>query len=622
MSELPTWPRRGRIGIDTETKDPDLKKMGPGVRRPGNSRLVGVSFCIEGGPAHYLPFGHACGGSENLDRGVVLRYLKDQAERFEGDVVGANLPYDLDWLAQAGVEFRNAHRFRDVLVADPLIYELHEKYSLQAVSERWGLPGKDELLLREAASAYSVDPKAGLWMLPPRFVGPYAEEDARVPLQVLRAQEEAIEEQGLWNVYDLECELLPVLVAMRRRGVRIDLDQLQRVGAWALDEAAKAAAEAARLSGSPLCVDDLAKPEPVARCLGAIGVEVPKTTKTKAPSVTADLLESIDHPVAAALRRARKFRKVSTTYVSSMLRYQVDGRVHCTFNQIRGYREADGADIGAAFGRMSSSDPNLQNQPGRDREIGPAWRRSFLPEPGELWCCQDYKAQEPRWTIHYASLVGCTGGPEMAERLRADPNTDPYAIGSEVTGLDRDKVKEITLGRSYGMGAGTMAAKMGYETRWVWSRRRRGMVQVPCDEGAAVVARYDEQLPYVKELAARVAAKADRVGFIVTAGGRRCRFKKFPDGRPGYVDSRKAPNRLIQGSSGDQTKRALVLAEDAGLEPRLQVHDEIDKSAGSPAQVALLGEVMRGAVSDAHVPFATDAKVGPNWGDLSKEAAA
>src|SRR5690606_16600808 len=147
------------------------------------------------GPGAYLPIRHE--GGDNLPVEAVLRYLRDQARTFSGDLVGANLQYDLDFLAGEGIEFERVRYFRDIQIADPLICELHDSYSMQAIAERWGLPGKDEALLRAAAVDYGIDPKKDMWRLPARFVGPYAEEDTRLPLNILRRQEREIDDQDL-----------------------------------------------------------------------------------------------------------------------------------------------------------------------------------------------------------------------------------------------------------------------------------------------------------------------------------------------------------------------------------------------------------------------------------------
>lgn len=608
LSALPSWAEAKRVAIDVETCDPQLKTLGPGVRRDGY--LVGVSFAIEDDPtgrAYYLPFDHANG--ENLERAHVLAYLKAQALTFRGDLVGANLSYDLDYLLEAGVTF-TPKAFRDVQVAEPLLDELQDSYSLEAILSRYGLPGKDEMLLRYAAESYGLDPKAGLHRLPPCYVGPYAEADALRPLALLRLQERKIDEHGLWDIYNLESSLLPVLLRMRRRGVAVSDERLHAVEDFCLTKERELYGRVQDATGVLVTTDDTWKPEAFARVLRAIGVTIPKTPKTGKDSVTAELLESVEHPVAPLLAEARRVNKVRTTFVASLREHMTDGRVHTTFHQLRG-----DDDDGARFGRLSSSDPNLQQQPARDPELGPLLRSCFRPDEGKAWACLDYSQQEPRWLTHYAELVGCRGAKEAADRYREDPSLDIYSFIVEACGIERKEAKAILLGKMYGMGGAKLCHELGLPTRWIDSSRGPGLVEVAGDEGQALVTRFDDRFPYARALAMATEMRACRQGHIRTVLGRRCRFPRKKDDS-GYDWTHKALNRLIQGSSADQMKKALVLADAAGFEVQLQVHDELDFSASSREEAERLADIMRTAVP-ANVPFRVDVEMGPSWGEAA-----
>ena len=184
VSSLPSWSSAGRVAVDLETKDPNLTKLGPGVRRDG--KVVGISFAIEDGPGFYLPIAHE--GGDNLDPSKVWAYLRDQARTFRGDLVGANLQYDLDYLWENDVVFQPRFH-RDVQIAEPLIDELQFEYGLNAIAARYNLVGKDEEALRHAAESFGVNPKKELWKLPGRFVAQYAIQDVRLPLEILRQQD-------------------------------------------------------------------------------------------------------------------------------------------------------------------------------------------------------------------------------------------------------------------------------------------------------------------------------------------------------------------------------------------------------------------------------------------------
>lgn len=628
LGSLPNWAGAKRIAVDVETCDPDLKKMGPGVRRGGY--MVGVSFAIEGGPAYYLPFAHQA-GEDNLDPGKCIEYLALQARDFTGELVGANLPYDLDYMAEVGINFRGPSAYLDVLNAEPLIDELTGGYSLNNVGMRHGFEGKDETLLRAAAEAYGVDPKGGLWKLPGRYVGAYAEEDVRLPLKVLRRQERALEDQELGAVWDMECRILPVLLKMRRRGVRIDFDQLERVEQWSRQRVAETLAEIKRLSGVTIGPDDLMKPNAVAPALVKIGIEVPLTPKTGRPSVTTALLESVNHDVARCILRARKANKVRTTFCASILEHECGGRIHCTFNQLRAVTDgSDDDERGARFGRLSCSNPNLQQQPARDPEIGPMWRAVYVADEGAEWAQLDYSQQEPRWLTHYAELLDrpiLRRAAEVANRYREDPLTDIHTVmtqmihgedtwnawDSKTRATNRSICKQIFLGLCYGMGGAKLCHELNLETQWVWSPRRGGMMEVAGPEGEALLHKFNDEVPFVRGLARRCQERAEAVGYVVTAGGRRCRFPR-ENGKLEWTN--KALNRVVQGSSADQTKLAMIDADAAGIPMQLQVHDELDLSVEDRIQARELAEIMRKALP-ANVPFKVDPKYGPNWGQLS-----
>jgi DNA polymerase I-like protein with 3'-5' exonuclease and polymerase domains len=633
LGDLPEWPRNGRVSIDIETKDPHLKELGPGPRRK-TGFIAGVGFAIEDGPSFYLPVRHKGGNNvENPD--AVWAYLATQARSFQGILTGANFGYDLDWLSTAeGVDFlRGNCTLRDVQVADPLIYEMHDRYNLEVLCERWGLPGKDEVLLREAASVYNTDPKLGLWKIPGRFVGPYGERDCVAPLQVLRKQEKQIEEQGLWDIFNLECSVQPVLIKMRQRGVRVDEDRLAQVEDWSQQQEAEALAAVHHLTGVKHTVGDVWKAKAIAPALEHIGV-VLKSTAQGAPQIDKDVLAGVDHPVAEKLAWARKVNKLRTTFAQSVRTHMVNGRIHCTLNQLRRTKE-DGNTRGAAYGRLSCENPNLQQQPARD-EFAKMWRSIYLPEEGALWGCDDYSQQEPRMLVHFAELLELTGAEAAAERYRTDPSTDSHQMMADLTGIPRKRAKIIYLGLCYGMGGGKLCRSLDLPTRWaVFSRGKQtsfhyfesrlealehssqfgGRVfEAAGEEGQRILDTFNKRAPFVREMAKRAEAVAKRRGYIKTVGGRRCRFPQAKNG--GYDWAHKALNRLIQGSSADQTKKALVECDRQGYFIQLQVHDEIDGSFQSRGAAEAMGEVMAN-VYELGVPFKVDVEVGSSWGEAA-----
>ena len=617
-NQWPSWRGAKRIAIDIETCDPDLKKTGPGVRT--NGYIAGVAVALEDGPAVYLPVHHQQG--DNLDPERVFGYLSAEAREYRGEVVGANLQYDFDFLAQRGVTFWGA-TWRDVQNAEPLIDELQFRYGLDHVAQRHGLPGKDDSVLSAFAECHGVDPKADMWRLPPEAVGQYAEQDARLPLQLLRRQERKLDAEELFPIFDLECRLQQVLLKMRRRGVRVDFDRVDQVAERAMREEREALAEITRLTGIGLSADDTNKTSSLARVLRHLGVTIPKT-ETGQDSVTKAFLSSVEHPVADLIRRAKQWNKIRTTFVASVRRHAVGDRLHCTFNQLRKPRDDGSDEEGARYGRLSCSNPNLQQQPARG-EFGPMWRAIYVPDEGGEWACLDYSQQEPRWLTHYAELLGLERAAEMAQRYRDDPTADnhnmmatlinphwPEISDAKAKKAERDAAKIIFLGLCYGMGEAKLARSLGLP---LVERRIRGEVRwVAGPEAKELLERFDNGVPFVRQLARAAEGKAARTGYIRTAAGRRCRFpRKIRGGGWDWVH--KALNRLIQGSSGDQTKMAMVAADEAGIPLQLQVHDELDLTIGSRREAEQLAEIMREALP-CNVPAKVDIEVGPSWGEI------
>jgi len=636
LASLPSWADAKRVCVDVETRDPQLKKLGIGVRRGGE--IVGYGFAIEDGPSFYLPVAH--GSGENLSNEKVVRYLKDQAKIFTGEIVGANLPYDLDYMAEEGIIFRKASFFRDVQVAEPLLDELHFSYSLDNIAGRWGIPGKDETLLKDAAEAWGVNPKSGLWELPAKFVGPYGEQDCRLPLTILRRQEREIEAQGLRDVYDLESMLLPVLVKMRRRGVRVDFDKLDQIEEWAKGKEVSAISRISHLTKFSLTTSDTTKNSSLIPVLESIGLVMPMTEPTKRfpngqKSCKNGWLEKLpNHPVIDAILEAKKFNKLQNTFVKSIRTHAIGDRIHCTFKQIVG-EDSEGQAEGAKFGRLSCKQPNLQQQPARDPEIGPMWRQIYIPDEGGEMAVHDFSQQEPRWLVHFAEILGLPKAKEMGDKYRSDPKTDNHDMVATLINPNwpnlpaKEKKKErmdgktINLGLGYGMGGKKLALSLGRPTAMRSFTNRQGELveyEGAGEEAQDLLDRFEEGVPFIKALMKLAEKKANKAGFVRTISGRRCRFpekhkRSYGEGK--WDLTHKAGSRVIQGSAGDQTKEAMVQADAAGIRMQLQVHDELTHTIWSPQEALECAEIMMNAVK-CNVPHRVDIETGPNWGQIKE----
>jgi Mesyanzhinovviridae DNA polymerase len=623
LATLPMWKHEKRVGIDLETRDDSLKDLGPGVRR--GAYITGISFAFPGGRKYYMPTRHTGGG--NLDEAKVWSYIKDQIGSFSGEIVGANLSYDLDYLLEKGITFPNTIVFRDIQIADPLLYELHLSYTLQDIAERWGLAGKDEALLRSGAASWGVDPKAEMWKLHSGYVGAYAEEDAALPLAILEKQEKQIERDGLQRVWDVESRVLPCLVRMRRRGVRVNFDRLSAMEFWSLAEEHKAYRTVFEQTGIKLSCEDLHKADNLAPALRAAGLDL-KTTATGKTQVDAALLK-LEGPVPAAISWARKMNKLRTTFAASIREHAIGDRIHCSFQQIA-MSSDDGKSRGVRYGRMSCVNPNMQQQPARDT-FAKEWRSIYVPEEGMLWSSNDYSQQEPRWTTHFAADLGLQGAQDAAKAYHDDPLLDNHEFMAQLTGLPRKVAKALFLGLCYGEGGAKLSRDCGLDTSWAmvyggeWSMYDSKVeaeaaaegtdgariFETAGKEGKHIVDTFNERAPYIKQLAKHYEAQAKKKGFVTTVAGRRLHFPK--EGK-GYGWTYKALNRVIQGSSADQTKEALVALDAAGHFLQLQIHDEMCASVPDLYAAECIGEVM-GNIRKSLVPFRVDTEIGPSWGE-------
>ena len=620
LNDLPSWQGISRIGLDTEGCDPTLTTLGPGVRRDGYT--CGISFAIEDGPAFYLPTRHEGGG--NLDPKHVEQYMKDQAAVFTGAICGANLQYDLDYLAERGIIFRHA-TFKDIQIAEPLIDENQLSYGLETQAKKYGFLGKDETLLADAAAAYGwsdKDMKKNMWRLPAKFVGPYATEDAILPLKILRKQERIIDDQDIWGIYNLECRVLPVLLKMRRRGIRIDFDQLDKVEALTIVKEQEFLDIIYAESGIRIKVDQINKTKLVQAALDVQQIPYGRTEPSgKFPegqaSVKKEFLEpNQDMPLVNAILEARSYNKVRNTFVKSVRKHEVKGRIHTTFNQLRTQQDNSDDVKGAGPGRLSSSAPNLQQQPSRHPVLGKMWRSIYLPDEGGRWASCDYSQQEPRLFVHYAHIADCAGTQAAVDGFFKGFDwhdmTTEMAFGiikaNDPEKFDklRKRAKAVFLGLTYGMGQAKMCKSCGFATEWVNIRGAEREVAGP--EGRAFLAEFNAKVPFLGEIKDMAEKVAWNRKYIITILGRHIHYP------PGAGMERKALNNLIQGSAADQTKLAMVLIDEADIRIQLQIHDELCTTVYEDKTAKDMAQIMTDCVPLV-VPSKVDIEIGRSWGD-------
>lgn len=608
----------GLVGFDVETRDPDLRARGAGWAWRGGGEVVGISFAADNWSG-YLPLGHGGGGNLDPDlvRRVAVAWLGDERQ----PKVAANSQYDVGWCRRWGVEVVGT--VYDVQWAEALLDEHRRTYALDALALDYLGVGKNETVLREAAAAWGVDPKSGLWRLPSEFVGAYAETDSRVAREILIRQLARLADEDLGELFELETALLPMYVDMRWRGVRVDeerLDELDRAYGARVDAALD---ETRRIAGRSV---DVWSARDVARAMDDAGLRgYGRTPRTDEPSITNEWLRRQSHPLAASMLTAREVDKLRGTFIRGVLKGNVhSGRVHGEFHPLRGDRG------GTNTGRGSMSNPNLQFIPVRTGD-GKLVRGCFLPEPGERWASVDYSQQEPRLLVHFASLTKRRGRPlpgalEARARYRDDPNMSYHEFTAELTGLPYKQAKILNLAIIYGRGIATTADELG----------------VGRDEVRTMFDRHHRELPFARALSEVAQGRVDQKGFVRSLLGRRVRFPYWEPARwddragrpmlpldearavyPGVplVRARrhKALNSLIQPSAADQMKKAMLDVWRAGLGGTvlIQVHDELCLSVSDEATAQRVAELLRDAVQ-LEVPTKVDVTLADRWGDVEE----
>ncbi len=549
--------------------------------------------------------------------------------------------YDVGWFVAEGIKISGD--IQDVSFQAPLIDESRHNYQLDKLGKDLLGEGKDEAALQEAAKKLGVkNTKADNIMMHlakvhPDIVGVYGRQDAALTRKLWDYYNPIIAEEDLGRVYQLECDLIMMLVDMRMRGVRVSVQGIEEQQRILTAEESKARKFIADKTGITIGSWDNAAE--LSRVFDLLGIKYGYTEKTEQPSITADWLRSLKNPIADAILRGRKTNNICSTFlVNNLLNLQEHGRIYPNFNPLK--RDDDGGGVlgkdlkagvrGALSGRFSSSQPNFQNfpSPEKDPELGLMVRSMILPEEGEAFHVMDYSSQEPRLIVHYAEVTNCRKAREMADRFRENPYTDLHdetrknvakMLEEWSNPSYRKKAKIINLGVGYGMGAGKLALSLGlpYEE----ATFMKGDVEFPYlragAEAQELMAIFDEAAPFIRQLAKKAQNAVKQKGYIKTAVGRRFRFAKEENGG-GYKFLNKALNRLIQGSAADMTKMALRDMYRASILPHGTVHDEIDISASDPKIVAQAKEIMETTVK-LTIPIKIDVSSGLTWGDASQE---
>jgi DNA polymerase I len=570
----------GRFAVDTETTS----------EQPVRAELVGISMCAEDGKACYIPVAHTYG--DQLDKEEVLSVLRPLLEDPNLPKLGQNIKYDMIVFKKEGVEIRGIEC--DTMLASYLLDPSRRGHSLDDLAEIFlehrMIPikeligtGKSQILFSEVdiptASEYSC-------------------EDAEVTFKVASILCPRLDKEGLGNLFrEIELPLIPVLADMELAGVRIDTAYLHQISGEFGEILQKTEAQIYELAGEDFNINS---PKQLGEILfNKLGMKPTKKTKS-GPSTSLDVLEelALEHELPRKILDYRSIYKLKSTYVDTLpnLVNARTGRIHTSYNQAV-----------AATGRLSSSDPNLQNIPIRTEE-GRKIRKAFVPDDGCVFVAADYSQIELRIMAHVSGDERLTTAFSSSEDIHAITAASVFDCSpAHVTPEMRRKAKAINFGIMYGMGAFKLAGQIG-----VGMKMAKQYLE-DYYQTYSGVRRYMEEIP----------ERATKDGYVTTILGRK-RF--LPDlNNPNRIAQqaarRVAINTPMQGSAADLMKLAMIRVHRALQESRmsakmiLQVHDElileVKKDAAKDA-AALLKKEMEG-VYPLSVPLLVEVATGNNW---------
>lgn len=610
------------LGFDFEVKEDDFDH-GPGWSR-GKASIVGAGIDALWSNGHskswYFPFRHEVEPEYNLDPKHTLAFLKDVLE-LPIPKFGANLIYDCGNALDEGINVKGD--LHDCQFSEALLNEAG-LVDLKYLSQKYLGEGKESSLLYQwCADAYGGEPNSGqrenIYRASPRLAGPYGETDARNPRLIVMQQWAQLHKESLAHIYRMECDLIPLWVRMRKKGVRVNVVGAEQMYVKLTPRIAARYKQIHEMTGVHAIST---KGGDIEKIFKALNIDPPMTEKGN-PSFAKEYLLNLDHEIADVILDIRKLEILQDTFLKSyIINGNVNGIVHCEFLPLRG------DEGGTRVGRLSSSHPNLQNIPVRTEE-GKEIRKLFLPFEGHVaWEKQDFSQIQYRALVHYA--VG-QGSDEARKRYNENPDTDYHdyvqAMILELAKMtvERRPVKNLNFGLAFGQG-------------------KRKTIRILGKGGEQVYNAYHQSMPFVKQTLAATGNEIQQLGYVTSLLGRRNRFDMWEPAEYGehvplpYNQAirvyganikRSGSHRGIavrlQGTEADIMKSAMLRAYKEGVydvigDPTLTVHDEnghsvIDYSPRQNEAYTYLKCIMENTLT-MRVPIMVDAKRGPTWGDI------
>lgn len=628
MAELWAPDYENVVVVDIESCDPELTVSGPGVYHDKNARVLGCG--IYDSKTHfkkYFPIHHTDVSAEELarSRAELAEILSKPTSKLL-----ANAGYDIDWLEnREGIPVNGF--IHDVQVAEPLLDAYRTSYSLNSLASYYNVPGKQTVNIE--AEAAKIDPthkhykypQELLWLMSSAIVGEYCIGDLEATYEVFKKQVVRLQNENMMELYECECNLIRPRMMMRKNGILIDQKHRANAIVHVQNMESELTNKMFALYG-PFNINSSAELAPI---LQSEGIKLPKT-KTGKLSVTKDILEkySTKSQFCADLKRCRALNKLRTTFLEKSIEEHIcpDGRIHGEFYPLRK------DDAGTITGRWSGANPNLQQIPRNDEELGPLVRGMFIPDEGCWYGHTDYSQVEYRVFSHYARGWSDNDNLDLlAQKMRADFNANPYMdyhqyvidLVKAKTGklLSRPTAKRVNFGTLYFMGEASLSNKFN----------------IPYEEACEVFEALFHALPFIESTRSRVVNSVRLKGYVTTYCGRRQRIGPQHVAKDSVVytkDGRRVVginedgdkyypffNYLIQGTAADIMKFSLVECYKQGiydiLKLHLLVHDETGTSIPKTIEGIEAYQAQQDVLSNTvklKVPILAEADYGTSWG--------
>ena len=538
----------------------------------------------------------------------LVRWISDVLPGAERCVFHA-AKFDLHMFINGGVNLDVVYSLRVwcTLVTEALLDEHRFAYGLDILGLEYFNVGKQSTdLYQWLADKFGGKPDKSqmshIQHAPLDMVAHYGIGDIKITKWLYRQQLLLVAERGISSLVHLEMDCLHALLEMERRGVRVDVEKVRVVEKDLVNKQQALQKQIVEMVGFE--VNPRASSE-MTRAFELLGIPVRYNKPTElqkkkgktvgTASFNKEVLATIKHPFIDLLEKSRGIKTMLDTFIRGSLAKEQNGRIHTTYNQTKS------DDVGTGTGRLSSSDPNLQQIPKRDGELAPMIRGLFIPEPGHDWISNDWAQFEFRIFAHFAR------DPKLEALYRADPTTDFHTAAAEMTGKPRGIAKPINLGLVFGMGEG----KLAKEVDLPFMVDEKGYLRAG-PEAQAMFAEYHAKFPYAKRFLTQAANVAKARGYVKTILGRHIHF-------PGGKAVHKAGGLVFQGSAADIMKQKLIVLnkEFRKTDTRfnLVVHDEFCLSSPKELsrQVSQRVKQITEDVPEFRIPILADPGIGSNW---------